>query len=107
MEIGVGSCEGGLALWRVLPPEPVRAKGFDERQRYVHPRRSSGLRSNNSGVRNTHFEGAQLLELLRDEKFWLMFAIAFLSMIANGPISRSMPLVIVSHIRKWFDVRGC
>jgi predicted MFS family arabinose efflux permease len=90
----------GIALWWVLPPDPVRAKGFDDRQRYILVAR---LRSNNSGVRNTHFKGSQVLELLRNEKFWLMFAIAFLSMIANGPISTFVPLIIVSRIRKSFD----
>lgn len=84
----------GIALWWVLPPDPVRAKGFNERQRYISVAR---LRSNNSGVRNTHFKGSQVLELLRDEKFWLMFSIAFLSMIANGPISTFVPLIIVSR----------
>ncbi|KAF3032645.1 hypothetical protein E8E12_002309 [Didymella heteroderae] len=83
----------GVALWWVLPPDPVRAKGFNDRQRYISVAR---LRSNNSGVRNTHFKGSQVLELLRDEKFWLMFAIAFLSMIANGPISTFVPIIINS-----------
>lgn len=87
----------GISLWWVLPPDPVRAKGFDDRQRYILVAR---LRSNNSGVRNKNFKGAQVLELLRDEKFWLMFAIAFLSMIANGPISTFVPLIIVSHMRE-------
>lgn len=41
------------------------------------------LRSNNSGVRNTHFKGSQIVELLLDPKFWLMFSIATLCMIAN------------------------
>lgn len=84
----------GIALWWVLPPDPVRAKGFNDRQRYISVAR---LRSNNSGVRNTHFKGSQVLELLLDEKFWLMFAIAFLSMIANGPISTFVPIIIVSQ----------
>lgn len=70
----------GIALFFLLPPDPVRARGFDERERYVMVAR---LRSNNSGVRNTHFKGAQVVELLLDVKFWLMFSIAFLSMIAN------------------------
>ncbi|KAL6708927.1 hypothetical protein ACN47E_002334 [Coniothyrium glycines] len=83
----------GIALWWLLPPDPVRARGFNERQRYISVAR---LRSNNSGVRNTHFKGAQVLELLLDEKFWLMFAIAFLCMIANGPISTFVPIIINS-----------
>jgi|TARA_R110002003_G_scaffold112_11_gene9632 MFS family permease len=83
----------GIALWWLLPPDPVRARGFNERQRYISVAR---LRSNNSGVRNTHFKKEQVLELLMDEKFWLMFAIAFLSMIANGPISTFVPIIINS-----------
>ncbi|KAH8695731.1 major facilitator superfamily domain-containing protein [Phaeosphaeriaceae sp. PMI808] len=83
----------GLALWWLLPSDPVRARGFNERQRFISVAR---LRSNNSGVRNTHFKKGQVLELLMDEKFWLMFAIAFLSMIANGPISTFVPIIINS-----------
>ncbi|KAF2820572.1 MFS general substrate transporter [Ophiobolus disseminans] len=83
----------GIALWWLLPPDPVRARGFNERQRYISVAR---LRSNNSGVRNTHFKKEQVLELLMDEKFWLMFAISFLSMIANGPISSFIPIIINS-----------
>lgn len=83
----------GIALWWLLPPDPVRARGFTERQRYISVAR---LRTNNSGVRNTHFKGQQVLELLMDEKFWLLFAIAFLCMIANGPISTFAPIIIGS-----------
>ncbi|KAF2012447.1 allantoate permease [Aaosphaeria arxii CBS 175.79] len=83
----------GVALNWVLPPDPVRAKGFDERQRYISVAR---LRSNNSGVRNTHLKVEQIVELLLDLRFWLVFASAFLSMIANGPISTFTPLIINS-----------
>jgi len=83
----------GIALWWLLPPDPVRASGFTERQRYISVAR---LRTNNSGVRNTHFKLGQVLELLMDEKFWLLFAIAFLCMIANGPISTFSPIIIAS-----------
>lgn len=83
----------GVALLWVLPPDPVRAKGFNERQRYISVAR---LRSNNSGVRNTHIKKEQIFELLVDEKFWMMFAVAFLSMIANGPISTFVPIIINS-----------
>jgi len=81
----------GLALYFVLPPDPVRAKGFTERERYIMVAR---LRTNNSGVRNKHWKGAQIKELLLDLKFWVTFSIAFLSMIANGPISTFAPLII-------------
>jgi len=70
----------GAVLYFVLPPDPVRARGFNDRERYILVAR---LRSNNSGVRNKHFKGNQAVELLFDVKFWLVFATAFCSMIAN------------------------
>ncbi|KXJ85017.1 allantoate permease [Microdochium bolleyi] len=81
----------GAALYFVLPPDPVHAKDFDERERFIL---ISRLRSNNAGVRNTHFKFAQVVELLLDLKFWIVFSIGFLSMIANGPISTFVPIII-------------
>ncbi|CAG9996109.1 unnamed protein product [Clonostachys byssicola] len=107
---GFGLINGGVSSWRymyyfagsltivwgiilvfVLPPDPIRAKGFNERERYILVAR---LKTNNSGVRNTHLKVAQIWELLLDVKFWAVFAIAFLSMIANAPISTFVPIII-------------
>lgn len=81
----------GVAIWFVLPPDPIRTTIFNPRQRYIAVAR---MRSNNSGVRNMHFKKNQIVELLLDVKFWLMLSIAFLSMIANGLISTFMPIII-------------
>ncbi|KAK7424615.1 hypothetical protein QQZ08_008498 [Neonectria magnoliae] len=81
----------GITLFFVLPPDPVRVKGFNERERYLLVAR---LRTNNSGVRNTHLKVEQIWELLFDMKFWVVFSIAFLSMISNGPISTFVPIII-------------
>ncbi|KAI9148730.1 hypothetical protein HJFPF1_10772 [Paramyrothecium foliicola] len=81
----------GILLLFILPPDPVRAKGFDKRERYILVAR---LRTNNSGVRNTHVKVSQIWELLLDLKFWTVFSIAFLCMIANGPISTFSPIII-------------
>ncbi|KAG8631567.1 hypothetical protein KVT40_000707 [Elsinoe batatas] len=81
----------GIVIYFIMPPDPVRAKGFNPRERYIMIAR---LRTNNSGVRNTHFKWAQLRELLLDVKFWTVFWIALLSMIANGPISTFVPIII-------------
>jgi len=83
----------GIILVYLLPSDPIRAQGFNERQRYIAVAR---LRVNNSGVRNTHYKKGQVFELLGDGKFWLVFFIAFLSMIANGPISTFTPIIINS-----------
>ncbi|OJJ81315.1 uncharacterized protein ASPGLDRAFT_177023 [Aspergillus glaucus CBS 516.65] len=83
----------GLILVFLLPPDPIQARGFNERQRYIAVAR---LRVNNSGVRNTHYKKGQVVELLADLRFWLIFFVAFLSMIANGPISTFTPIIINS-----------
>ncbi|KAF2644324.1 MFS transporter [Massarina eburnea CBS 473.64] len=83
-------------LWAIvilffLPPDPIRAKGLNDRERYIAVAR---MRENNSGVRNTHFKAEQVWESLMDVKFWLVFATAFLIMIANGPVSSFIPIII-------------
>ncbi|PGH01141.1 hypothetical protein AJ79_08012 [Helicocarpus griseus UAMH5409] len=85
-------------LWAVviyffMPPDPIRAKGFTERERYIAVAR---MRANNSGVRNTHFKIEQVWEALSDLKFLLVFAASFLLMIANGPVSSFIPIIINS-----------
>jgi hypothetical protein len=80
-----------LVILFFMPPDPIRAKGFSDRERYIAVAR---MRENNSGVRNKHFKGEQVLEALYDIRFWLMFSIAFLMMIANGPVSSFIPIII-------------
>jgi len=107
---GLGHLKGSLSSWKYMylfagaltilwaaviyffmPPDPIRAKGFTERERYIAVAR---MRENNSGVRNTHFKVAQVYEAFTDLKFWIVFAIAFLMMIANGPVSSFIPIII-------------
>jgi MFS family permease len=107
---GLGHITGALSPWRYMyivagsltviwsaviyffmPPDPIRAKGFTERERYIAVAR---LRVNNAGVRNTHFKKEQVFDLLTDIKFWIVFAMAFLMMIANGPVSTFAPIII-------------
>ena len=82
-----------VAIYFLLPPDPIRAKGFTERERYIAVAR---MRSNNSGVRNTHFKKAHVIEALTDAKFYMVFCIAFLMFIANGPVSSFIPIIIKS-----------
>lgn len=80
-----------IVIYYFMPPDPIRAKGFDDRERYIAVAR---MRENNSGVRNTHFKVEQVWESLLDIKFWLIFATAFTMMIANGPVSSFIPIII-------------
>ncbi|KAH7014120.1 MFS transporter [Microdochium trichocladiopsis] len=107
---GLGHISGGLSPWKYmylvagsitvawsaviyffLPPDPIRARGLTDRERYIAVAR---LRVNNTGVRNTHFKWQQALEVGRDIRFWLVFGCAFLAMIANGPVSSFIPIFI-------------
>lgn len=98
---GLGHITGSLSPWRymyivagsitvlwafvillLMPPDPIRAKRFSDRERYIAVAR---MRVNNSGVRNTHFKVEQMWELLKDVKFWLTFWMALTMLVANGP----------------------
>jgi hypothetical protein len=52
------------------------------------------MKENNSGVRNKHFKAEQVWESLYDIRFWLVFSMGFLMMIANGPVSSFIPIII-------------
>ncbi|KAH6999424.1 MFS transporter [Ilyonectria destructans] len=80
-----------LVVFVYMPPDPIRAKGFSERERFIAVSR---LRVNNTGVRNTHFKIGQVKEAIMDIRFWLSFAMALLIMIANGPVSTFIAIVI-------------
>lgn len=107
---GLGHIKGALSPWRYMylvagsitiiwsfvilffmPPDPIRAKGFSDREKYIAVAR---MRQNNSGVRNTHFKRAQVFELLLDRRFWMVFIMAFTMLVANGPVSTFIPLII-------------
>lgn len=107
---GLGHIKGALSPWRymylvagsitvvwsfvilfVMPPDPIRARGFSDREKYIAVAR---MRENNSGVRNTHFKLAQVWELLRDRRFWMVFVMSFTMLVANGPVSTFIPLII-------------
>jgi MFS family permease len=108
---GLGHIQGGrLSSWRymyivagvittlwawvvlfLLPPDPSRATQFSLREKYIAVAR---LRKNNAGIRDTEFKSGQALESVRDPRFWLSFSMAFLMMIANGPVSSFISIII-------------
>lgn len=81
----------GIAIYFLLPADPISAKGFSLRERYIAVSR---LRSNNAGVRNKHIKLDQAKEAATDIKFWLIFATALLLFILNGPVSTFTPTII-------------
>jgi hypothetical protein len=83
----------GFIVYVALPPDPIRARGFGERERFIAVSR---LRENNTSVRNTHLKTGQAKELFTDIKFWLIFFYAFFGMLANGPVSTFQTIIIHS-----------
>jgi hypothetical protein len=82
-----------VVIYFLLPADPVWAKGLTERERYFAVAR---MKTNNAGVRNTHFKTDHVWDAGTDLKFWMVFAMSFLLMIANGPVSLFTP--IISHV---------
>lgn len=76
-----------------MPADPIRAKGFKDRERYVAVAR---LRVNNSGVRNVHFKPSQVIDAITDIKFIIMFCMTFLMFFANGPNSTFAAIIVNS-----------
>ncbi|PPJ56060.1 hypothetical protein CBER1_02125 [Cercospora berteroae] len=107
---GLGHVSGSLSPWQYmylvagaviilwafvilfyLPPDPIRVKSFTEREHYIAVAR---LKENNSGVRNTQSKKEQAMELLRDEKFWLLFLTTLTLLFVNGPTTSFIPIII-------------
>ncbi|KIW30462.1 uncharacterized protein PV07_06204 [Cladophialophora immunda] len=80
-------------VWFLLPGDPLRARGFDARERYIAIAR---LRTNNSGVRDQHWRKEQVMEAFQDVRFWLMFFIAFFVMVGSGAYTTMTPIIINS-----------
>ncbi|OAP60802.1 hypothetical protein AYL99_05804 [Fonsecaea erecta] len=76
-----------------LPPDPIRAKHFTDRERYIAVAR---LRVNNAGVRNIHFKPSQVFDALTDVRFLLLFFTTFLMFFANGANSTMAPIIVHS-----------
>ena len=85
------TCLYSLLVLLFLRSDPVSAKGLTERERCIAVAR---LQSNNAGVRNTHIKWVQIREAAVDVRFWLVFAVSYLSMMTNGPASTFVPLII-------------
>ncbi|KAG8159666.1 hypothetical protein KVR01_010303 [Diaporthe batatas] len=81
----------GLLIPFILPADPISARDLTARERYIAVAR---IRSNNTGVRNTHIKLAQVAETLTDLKFWLCFFFALFALITNGPTSSFVPIII-------------
>ncbi|KAJ5568085.1 hypothetical protein N7450_010571 [Penicillium hetheringtonii] len=90
---GLGHITGSLSPWKYM----YFVAGAPEVSTSVNDTSPSPDYASTTPVSATRIiKKGQVFELLGDGKFWLVFFIAFLSMIANGPISTFTPIIINS-----------
>jgi ACS family allantoate permease-like MFS transporter len=65
----------GISLWWLLPDSPLTARWLSERERLIAVER---LKSNKTGVKNTHHKKEQIKEALTDPKVWLLVVAVFI-----------------------------
>ncbi|TPX10390.1 uncharacterized protein E0L32_008609 [Thyridium curvatum] len=81
----------GLALWYLLPDSPVTARWLNDRERLIAVER---LKSNNTGVKNTHHKWPQVKEALGDLKVWMLVAGVFVHNMTNSLQTNFTGLII-------------
>lgn len=75
----------------LLPDNPVKAKFITDRERFVAVDR---MRADQLGIENKTFVKAQIWELVKDPKTWLMFFFNIFVSIPNGGLTNFAPLII-------------
>lgn len=71
----------GLTLWWLLPDSPMTASFLNRHERFIVINR---LRSNKTGVKNSHFKKDQVLETFTDMRVWLLVLGVFCHNMTNS-----------------------
>jgi ACS family allantoate permease-like MFS transporter len=88
---GVFTVLFGISLWWLLPDSPMSATFLSERERLIAVER---LKSNKTGIKNTHHKKAQVKEALVDPKVWLLVAAVFIHNMTNSLQSNFTGIII-------------
>lgn len=88
---GVFTVIFGSSLWWLLPDSPVSARWLNERERLIAVER---LKSNKTGVKNTHHKWPQVKEALLDPKVWMLVAGVFVHNMTNSLQTNFTGLII-------------
>ncbi|KAI1622124.1 major facilitator superfamily domain-containing protein [Exophiala viscosa] len=81
----------GCCMWWLLPDSPVSARWLNERERLIAVER---LKSNKTGVKNTHHKWPQVKEALLDPKVWMLVAGVFVHNMTNSLQTNFTGLII-------------
>lgn len=90
---GLFSMLFGVSLWWILPDSPMQCRWLNDRERLIAIER---LKSNHTGVKNTHHKKEQVMETLRDGRIWMLVAAVFLHNMTNSLQSNFTGLLLKS-----------
>lgn len=88
---GLFSIVFGISLWWILPDSPLQANFLTEHERLIAVER---LKSNQTGIKNTHHKKEQVWEALKDGKMWLLVLVIFCHNMTNSLQSNFTGLII-------------
>jgi MFS transporter, ACS family, allantoate permease len=81
----------GISLWWILPDSPVTAPFLTERERLIAVER---LKSNKTGVKNSHHKPEQVKEAFCDPKVWMLVFAIFWHNMTNSLQSNFTGIII-------------
>lgn len=84
----------GTSLWWILPDSPLTASFLNDRERLIAVER---LKSNKTGIKNTHHKKPQVIEAFKDVKVWLLVAAVFCHNMTN-PLQTSFAGLIIKGL---------
>jgi MFS transporter, ACS family, allantoate permease len=100
MIFGILTVLFGITLWWILPDSPVTASFLTDRERLIAVER---LKSNKTGMKNTHHKKAQVKETFCDPKIWVLVAAIFFHNMTNSLQTNFTGLIIVGFGYSSFD----
>lgn len=81
----------GISLWWLLPDSPINASFLSERERLIAVER---LKSNRTGIKNSHHKPQQVKEAFCDPKIWILVFAVFCHNMTNSLQSNFTGIII-------------
>ncbi|KAJ5950077.1 hypothetical protein N7454_001661 [Penicillium verhagenii] len=81
----------GISLWWILPDSPLTVTWLNDRERLIAVER---LKSNKTGVKNSHHKHEQVMEAILDPKIWLLALAIFFHNMTNSLQTTFLGIII-------------
>ncbi|CAK1363488.1 unnamed protein product [Cercospora beticola] len=90
LTVGLVTCTAGIVAYFFLPDNPMSSRLTYEDKVWAIRR----LRENQTGIENTHFKPAQVIECFLDPQTWLICLATIASNVPNGAVSSFQATII-------------